>query len=66
MMPRVNGTKWAELPSDGIPHRIDDGPVIAEGPCSCIDCRCEKQVQAIMALEAEMLPVSSNSRRRTR
>ncbi len=32
------------LPSDGVPHMIDDGPVAAVGPCMCTDCVCARRV----------------------
>lgn len=36
---------FADLPSDGVCHVIDDGPVPAEYPCRCTDCRCAAQVE---------------------
>ena len=50
-MPPVNGTEWPPLPSCGIPHLIDDGPVAAVGPCMCTDCVCARQVVIEQAVQ---------------
>ena len=43
-MPRMERNDWPALPSDGVPHLVDDGPRPAEGPCLCTDCRVLREV----------------------
>lgn len=44
----VNGSTYAPLPSDGVPHVVtSDTNAPVEGPCRCTDCRVAERETVI-------------------